>query len=121
LVRKKFIKDNCVGSDGHIKLADFGLSKEGVTDSTTATSFCGSPAYLSPEMLRNKGVGKTADIYGIGTVLYELITGSSPYYDDDIPKMYQNIKKAKLFYPPGTSDKAKNLINVISICIKLKF
>ena len=54
--------------DGHIKLADFGLSKEGVSDTDTARSFCGSPAYLSPEMLRNRGVGKPADIYGIGSI-----------------------------------------------------
>jgi len=53
-------------TDGHIKLADFGLSKEGVGDENLAKSFCGSPAYLSPEMLRNRGVGKAADIYGIG-------------------------------------------------------
>ncbi len=59
-------------------------------------SFCGSPAYLSPEMLQNKGVGKAADVYGIGTVFYELLMGMSPYYDDDIPTMYKNIKKSKL-------------------------
>jgi serum/glucocorticoid-regulated kinase 2 len=55
-----------IGEDGHIKLADFGLSKEHIDDNETAISFCGSPAYLSPEMLKNKGVGKAADIYGIG-------------------------------------------------------
>jgi len=53
-------------TDGHIKLADFGLSKEGVKDNEVTKSFCGSPAYLSPEMLKNRGVGKPADIYGIG-------------------------------------------------------
>ena len=55
-----------IAKDGHIKLADFGLSKEGVADKDVAKSFCGSPAYLSPEMLKNKGVGKAADVYGIG-------------------------------------------------------
>jgi len=53
-------------ADGHIKLADFGLCKEGVRDTDIAKSFCGSPAYLSPEMLKSRGVGKAADIYGIG-------------------------------------------------------
>ena len=52
-----------VDYDGHIKLADFGLAKEGIADSKTAKSFCGSPAYLAPEMLFNKGAGKSADIY----------------------------------------------------------
>lgn len=58
--------------DGHIKLADFGLSKEGIGDKDTAKSFCGSPAYLSPDMLKNKGVGKAADIYGIGNFPFKI-------------------------------------------------
>ena len=50
--------------DGHIKLADFGLAKEGMSKKNAkAKSFCGSPAYLPPEMLSEKGVGKPADIY----------------------------------------------------------
>eukprot|EP00330_Aristerostoma_sp_ATCC50986_P005652 CAMPEP_0114590698 /NCGR_PEP_ID=MMETSP0125-20121206/12910_1 /TAXON_ID=485358 ORGANISM="Aristerostoma sp., Strain ATCC 50986" /NCGR_SAMPLE_ID=MMETSP0125 /ASSEMBLY_ACC=CAM_ASM_000245 /LENGTH=222 /DNA_ID=CAMNT_0001788373 /DNA_START=402 /DNA_END=1071 /DNA_ORIENTATION=+ len=95
-------------TEGHIRLADFGLSKENVGDGDTARSFCGSPAYLSPEMLRNKGVGKAADIYGVGTVLYEMVVGSSPYYNDDIPKMYQNIRKAKLPFPEDVRNRDPN-------------
>ena len=52
-----------IDDEGHAKLADFGLAKEGVSDKNNAKSFCGSPAYLAPEMLQNKGVGKAADIY----------------------------------------------------------
>ena len=53
-----------IGADGHIKLADFGLAKEGMTKGNSkARSFCGSPAYLPPEMLAETGVGKPADIY----------------------------------------------------------
>lgn len=53
-----------VGGDGHIKLADFGLAKEGIKGAAlNAKSFCGSPAYLPPEMLSENGVGKPADIY----------------------------------------------------------
>jgi serine/threonine protein kinase len=52
-----------IDHDGHIKLADFGLAKEGVGDNKYAKSFCGSPAYLAPEMLTNKGVGKASDVY----------------------------------------------------------
>jgi serine/threonine protein kinase len=77
-------------AEGHIKLADFGLSKDNVEDK--AKSFCGSPAYLAPEMLNQKGVGKEVDIYGIGTVLYECLVGEPPYYTDDIQSLYQNIR-----------------------------
>ena len=55
-----------VDSEGHIQLTDFGLSKEGVYNGDVAKSFCGSPAYLAPEMLSAKGVGRMADIYGVG-------------------------------------------------------
>jgi serine/threonine protein kinase len=51
-----------IDSDGHVKLADFGLAKEGIRNNN-AKSFCGSPAYLAPEMLSENGVGKPADVY----------------------------------------------------------
>ena len=51
---------------GHIKLADFGLAKEGICNNEISKSFCGSPVYLPPEVLFNSGVGKAGDIYGIG-------------------------------------------------------
>ena len=73
-------------------------------------SFCGSPAYLAPELLNNKGSGKSADIYGIGAVLYEMIVGMPPYYDDDIPTMYKQIKAAKLKFPDNVSQEAQNII-----------
>lgn len=78
-----------VDKDGHMKLADFGLAKEGILDNKYAKSFCGSPAYLAPEMLTNKGVGKASDIYQIGTVLYELLVGFPPHYTENIKKLYE--------------------------------
>ncbi|KRX00795.1 Protein kinase-like domain [Pseudocohnilembus persalinus] len=99
-----------IDKEGHIKLADFGLSKDGVADADNTRSFCGSPAYLSPEMLTHQGAGKPSDIYGIGCVLYEMITGDPPYYNDDIPKMYANIKNGVLKYPKNITPEAKDLI-----------
>lgn len=101
-----------IAGDGHIKLADFGLSKDNVSDSTKTKSFCGTPAYLSPEMLNNKGASKASDLYGIGAVLYEMLTGDPPYYNDDIPIMYKKIKEGNLTYPSYVSQKARNFINV---------
>ena len=74
----------CLDADGHALLTDFGLSREKVRDHLHgADSFCGSYAYLAPEMLKKKGHGKAVDWYLIGVVLYELLTGMPPFYNDD--------------------------------------
>ena len=77
--------DNIVlDSEGHALLTDFGLSRMKVeADTYGADSFCGSYAYLAPEMIKKKGHGKAVDWYLIGVVLYELLTGLPPFYDDD--------------------------------------
>lgn len=76
--------DNVVlDNEGHALLTDFGLSKEGVLEvSNGAKSFCGSVAYLSPEMLRKAGHGKSVDWYLLGVLLYEMIVGKTPYFSD---------------------------------------
>lgn len=99
-----------VAEDGHIKLADFGLAKDNIADNDKAKSFCGSHAYLSPEVLTHKGASKASDIYGIGAVLYEFLTGEPPYYSDDIPTLYKNIKEGNLKFPNYISEDAKNLL-----------
>lgn len=77
--------DNIVlDADGHCLLTDFGLSRQGITGNVSgADSFCGSYAYLAPEMIKKQGHGKAVDWYLIGVVLYELLTGLPPFYDDD--------------------------------------
>ena len=99
-----------IDSENHIKLADFGLAKERIAQGELTQSFCGSPAYLSPEMVQRKGVGKSADIYGIGAVLYEMISGTPPFYSNEIEKLYQNIKKSKLVLHNYFSDELKDLL-----------
>ena len=81
-----------VGGDGHIMLTDFGLSREGVKrNDQGAKSFCGSYAYLAPEMVRKTGHGKTVDWYLLGVILYEMLTGMPPYYDEDKNELFKNI------------------------------
>ena len=99
-----------ISYDNHIKLADFGLSKEGVNDLQMSKSFCGSPAYLAPEMLSRKGAGKSADIYGIGAVLYEMICGSPPFFSNNIRTLYKNICRSKLMLHDYFSEELKDLL-----------
>ena len=73
--------------DGHIKLIDFGLSKENMNPSKMTSSFCGSPEYMSPEMLNQHGHGLSVDVYSLGVVLYELVTGLPPHYSSNQKQM----------------------------------
>jgi serine/threonine protein kinase len=67
--------------DGHVVLTDFGLSRMKMKPGSRTYSFCGSPEYISPEMLRNEGHGLQVDFYGLGVLLYEMLTGLPPFYD----------------------------------------
>lgn len=100
-----------IDSEGHCRLADFGLAKENVGEKEFAKSFCGSPAYLPPEMLHSKGVSKPADIYQIGAVLYEFLVGFPPYYTENIKELYNSIRSAKLQVPKYISREGKDLLN----------
>ena len=67
---------------GHAKLTDFGLSKAGVYEANCAKSFCGSIAYLAPEMINRTGHGKAVDWYLLGVLFYEMLVGIPPYFTD---------------------------------------
>jgi serum/glucocorticoid-regulated kinase 2 len=76
---------------GHIKLADFGLARPDMEEDTLAFSFCGSPEYMAPEMLKKEGHNAQLDHYCLGALLYELLTGLPPYYSRDTDEIYSNI------------------------------
>jgi serine/threonine protein kinase len=81
-----------VDSEGHVLLTDFGLSKEGVhRGNHGANSFCGSYAYLSPEVIRKQGHGKAVDCYLLGVIFYEMLFALPPFIDNNKQKLFQNI------------------------------
>ncbi|KRX00796.1 Protein kinase-like domain [Pseudocohnilembus persalinus] len=98
--------------NGNIRLCDFGLSKPKVSKSQLTKTYCGSLAYISPEMLKKKGVGQPADVYGIGTIMYEMLTGEPAFYDDDADVMEKKVKEAELTFPVDSkiSENAKNFM-----------
>ncbi len=102
-----------VDLEGHIRLTDFGLSKDGITgpgaEGGTKT-FCGTPEYLAPEILDNKGHGKSVDWWSFGTLLYEMLCGLPPFYDTNIQKMYHKILCAPLKFPSYLSPDAKAIL-----------
>ena len=99
-----------IDEDYHIKLADFGLAKENVKNDTPNKTFCGSPQYLSPEMLSKEGTTKSSDIYGIGAILFEMVTGAPPFYSQDVDLMYKNISENNLMFPEIFSEELKDLL-----------
>ena len=99
-----------IGEDNHIILADFGLAKEGIKRDSLSQSFCGSPAYLPPETLNMKGVGKSGDIYGIGAVLYEMISGTPPFFSNEIAVLFNKIKNCQLVLHQYFSEDLKDLL-----------
>ena len=88
-----------ITSDGHVKLTDFGLSKEIEMEFQGTESFCGSKAYMTPEMLEKKPHGKSIDWYGVGALLYELLCSIPPYFNPDEDKLYDNILNGALKIP----------------------
>ena len=101
---------------GHIKICDFNLAKNGITKGKRALSFCGSPMYLSPEMLSGLGVDQRCDIYGIGLIMYELVSGWPAFTADDIDTLYKDIKQNKInFNLPGIEGDIKDLLEKILV------
>lgn len=80
-----------LSADGHVKLTDFGLSKENVGSLAENKSFVGSIAYLAPEILKKQGHTMSIDWYLVGVLFYELIVGIPPYYHNNRQELFNNI------------------------------
>jgi novel protein kinase C epsilon type len=72
-----------VGSDGHCKIADFGLSKLRMFRHCKASTNCGTPYYMAPEILKNLPYGQGVDWWAVGVMLFEMLTGELPFYCDE--------------------------------------
>jgi len=88
-------------ADGHVKLGDFGLAKAGIRHAYEgATSMCGTPEYMAPEVLAQQGHGFCVDYWGLGMLTYEMMTGLPPWYTTDRAKLFRRLRSAALDIPP---------------------
>eukprot|EP00485_Elphidium_margaritaceum_P016584 CAMPEP_0202730154 /NCGR_PEP_ID=MMETSP1385-20130828/186496_1 /ASSEMBLY_ACC=CAM_ASM_000861 /TAXON_ID=933848 /ORGANISM="Elphidium margaritaceum" /LENGTH=416 /DNA_ID=CAMNT_0049396427 /DNA_START=540 /DNA_END=1791 /DNA_ORIENTATION=- len=96
-------------SDGHIKVTDFGLSKECIKNDSVTHTFCGTPEYLAPEVLQQQGHGKAVDWWSFGTLLYEMLTGLPPFYSENLSVMYEKILHSAMPMPKYLSKEARSI------------
>lgn len=86
-------------AQGHIALCDFGLCKLKLRDEDYTNTFCGTPEYLAPELVLGRAYNKTVDWWTLGILLYEMLTGLPPFYDQDTDEMYRKIATQPLTFP----------------------
>jgi len=84
---------------GHIALCDFGLCKLNMKEDDKTNTFCGTPEYIAPELLLSQGYTKTVDWWTLGVLLYEMLTGLPPFYDENTNEMYRKILQDPLTFP----------------------
>ncbi|KAI9312729.1 kinase-like domain-containing protein [Dichotomocladium elegans] len=94
-------------ANGHIRITDFGFAKF-VPDVTW--TLCGTPDYLAPEVIQSKGYGKAVDWWSLGVLIFEMLAGYPPFYDEDHLKLYEKILQGKIRWPSYFDPNAKDLL-----------
>ncbi|XP_051767597.1 protein kinase C, delta b [Ctenopharyngodon idella] len=96
--------------DGHIKIADFGMCKENMLGENRATTFCGTPDYIAPEILLGQKYSFSVDWWSFGVLLYEMLIGQSPFQGDDEDELFESIRMDVPHYPRWITKEAKDLL-----------
>ncbi|XKL60985.1 hypothetical protein PGB90_008042 [Kerria lacca] len=95
--------------DGHIKIADFGMCKEGITGDKTTKTFCGTPDYIAPEIILYQPYSKSVDWWAYGVLLYEMLVGQPPFDGEDEEELFAAITDHSISYPKSLSKEAKEI------------
>lgn len=109
-----------IKENGYLTLLDYSYAKELANENDKAYTLCGTPNYLAPEMILNKGYSFSVDYWSLGIILYEMLAGKDPFHNKDPMLIYQNILTNKLFFPPKIDRDAKTLISHLLVPDPLK-
>lgn len=104
-----------ISANGYIKITDFGFAKELREDTST---LCGTPEYLAPEIIQSKGHGLAVDWWALGILMFEMLCGYPPFYDDNPFGIYQKILVGKIDFPKYFDDYGKDLVKRLLIADK---
>lgn len=96
--------------EGHCKLADFGMCKEGIHDGQTTTTFCGTPDYIAPEILQELEYGASVDWWALGVLMYEMMAGQPPFEADNEDDLFESILHDDVLYPVWLSKTAVSIL-----------
>ncbi|XP_047439653.1 protein kinase C delta type-like [Mugil cephalus] len=99
--------------DGHIKIADFGMCKENVYGEVRATTFCGTPDYIAPEILMGQKYTFSVDWWSFGVLVYEMLIGQSPFQGDDEDELFESIRTDIPHYPRWITKESKSLLELL--------
>jgi len=106
------IKNLLLDRDGYLKITDFGFAKRVKFKTYT---LCGTPEYIAPEVLLNKGHGKGVDWWTLGILIYEMLAGEPPFVDEDPMCIYQQVLSSKVCFPRGFDKSAKSLVKKLLV------
>lgn len=106
--------------EGYIKIIDYGLAKKlDETVEDEATTYCGTPEYLAPEMVARSGHDKSVDWWAIGVLMYEMLFGMTPFYNQNQRKLLKKIKTSKVLFPDKTKFKIDYSDEIMDLIIRL--
>uniref|UniRef100_A0A8C2UD29 protein kinase C n=1 Tax=Coturnix japonica TaxID=93934 RepID=A0A8C2UD29_COTJA len=97
-------------AEGFVKIADFGLCKEGIGFGDRTNTFCGTPEFLAPEVLTDISYTRAVDWWGLGVLIYEMLVGESPFPGDDEEEVFDSIVNDEVQYPRFLSSEALSII-----------